>query len=139
LAKADQLVFRNRPIDLARIRQPLYAVGAIQDHICPWNGTFASCALTGGPVRYVLADEGHIAGIVNPPSERSKKKYWAAPATRRKNPEKWLAKQTPARGSWWTDWVNWLKPASGPQGPPPPMGSSHHPPLEPAPGLYVRQ
>jgi polyhydroxyalkanoate synthase subunit PhaC len=91
----------------------------------------------GRTVRYVLADEGHITGIVNPPSPWSKKQYWAGAATRRRNADKWFERQAPNKGSWWPDWVAWLKPRSGAQIPPPEMGSKSHPPMDPAPGSYV--
>ncbi len=124
-------------IDLQRVKQPLYVVGAAKDHICPWQATFQSCRLTRGKVRYVLADEGHITGIVNPPSPWSKKHYLAGAATRRRDAEKWRAKQTPSKGSWWPDWLEWLKPRSGPKIEPPSMGNKNYPAKEPAPGTYV--
>lgn len=137
LAAPNALRVGGRPIDLRRIKQPLYNVGAAKDHICPWTGTFQSCRLTGGKVRFVLADEGHIIGIVNPPSPWSKKTYLAGAATRRTDTDKWKATQTPAKGSWWPDWMAWLKPRSGRRVAPPTMGSRQHPALEPAPGMYV--
>ena len=93
--------------------------------------------MMGRPVRYVLADEGHITGIVNPPSPWSKKQYWAGAATRRRDAHKWLLKQSPQKGSWWPDWIAWLKPRSGTQVPPPKIGCKDYPALEPAPGTYV--
>lgn len=137
LTRPDALTFEGRTVDLKKVRLPLYVVGAAKDHICPWPATFQTSAMMGGTVRYVLADEGHITGIVNPPSPWSKKQYWAGAATRRRNAHKWLEKQTAGKGSWWPDWMAWLKPRSGSQVPPPAMGSKAHPPMEPAPGSYV--
>jgi polyhydroxyalkanoate synthase len=137
LAAPNALRVGGRPIDLRRIKQPLYNVGAAKDHICPWPGTFRSCRLTGGKVRYVLADEGHITGIVNPPSPWSKKTYLAGAATHRTDTDKWKAKQAPEKGSWWPDWTAWLKLRSGRHVNPPPMGNRQYPALEPAPGTYV--
>ncbi|MBT8342236.1 MAG: hypothetical protein HKP58_15665, partial [Desulfatitalea sp.] len=107
--------------------------------ICPWRGTFQTCRLTAGRVRYVLSDEGHITGIVNPPSPWSKKKYWAGAASRRRNGDLWLSGRTPENGSWWPDWIAWLHPRSGHRSTPPPMGSKAYPPLEPAPGRYIHE
>ena len=135
--KPNALVVGGRPIDLGLVKQPLYVVGAAKDHICPWPATFQSCRLLSGKARYVLADEGHITGIVNPPSPWSKKQFRAGAATRRRDSDKWLKKQSPAKGSWWPDWLAWLKPRSGPKVPPPTMGSKQHPAMEPAPGTYV--
>lgn len=64
----DDLEIGGRRLNLGAIRQPLYAVGAEQDHIAPWKQTFQLCGLTGGPARYVLATSGHILGIINPRS-----------------------------------------------------------------------
>jgi polyhydroxyalkanoate synthase len=137
MLEPNALKVRDRAIDLRLVKQPLYIVGAAKDHICPWPATFQSCRLTGGKVRYVLADEGHITGIVNPPSPWSKKQYLAGAATRLKNKDKWRAKQQPAKGSWWPDWLAWLKPRSGRKVNPPAMGSRTYPAREPAPGTYV--
>ncbi len=138
LSQKDGLVLGGRPIDLERIRQPLYAVGAEQDHICPWQGTFQTGRRVGGPVKYVLSADGHVTGIVNPPSPHSRKKYRAAGLESRQTaPEEWANAQAVRRGSWWPDWVQWLQPRSGGLGPPPPMGGGFYPVLEPAPGSYV--
>lgn len=139
LAKRDELVLAGRPIDLGRIEQPLYAVGAVQDHICPWKETFRICNMVNGPVKYILATEGHITGIVNPPSERSRKKYWAGETAGDTQPDPWLHGQQEHKGSWWTDWVSWLSERSQPMVQPPSMGSKKYPPLEKAPGRYVME
>ncbi len=137
MATPNALKVTQRPIDLKQVRQPHYLVGAAKDHICPWQATFQTCRLVSGPVRYILADEGHITGFVNPPSPWSKKKYWAGAASRRRDHSKWLQRQTPSKGSWWPDWVAWLTPRSGSKVPPPSMGCKAHPALAPAPGTYV--
>jgi polyhydroxyalkanoate synthase subunit PhaC len=137
LVRRDALTIDGRLINLKKVRLPLYVVGAAKDHICPWPATFQTSAMMGRTVRYVLADEGHITGVVNPPSPWSKKQYWAGAATRRRDARKWLEKQTPNKGSWWPDWLAWLKPRSGVQIPPPSMGSKAYPPIAPAPGSYV--
>jgi polyhydroxyalkanoate synthase len=137
LMKENGIAVGGKPIDLRRIAQPLYAVGAIQDHICPWKGTFKMCNLVKGPVRYAMAEEGHIAGIVNPPSAKSRKRYWAGEVSGPVDPDEWLSGQEKRQGSWWVDWVEWLSGLCGPKGEPPPMGSESYPPLERAPGTYV--
>jgi polyhydroxyalkanoate synthase subunit PhaC len=137
LIHPNALVLGQRPIDLKQVRLPLYVVGAAKDHICPWQATFQTCRLTSGTVRYILAGEGHITGIVDPPSQWSKKKYLAGAATRRSNANRWLQGKLPVAGSWWPDWVSWLKTRSGSQAVPPSMGSTTYPPMEIAPGTYV--
>lgn len=137
LAEKDGLVLGGRPIDLGLIEQPLYAVGTQLDHICPWKSTFKTCGLVGGPVRYVLSSEGHITGIVNPPSETSRRRYWAGDAEGERDPEDWLRRREEKIGSWWEDWIIWLSERRGDERRPPSMGSRKYPPLEKAPGTYV--
>jgi polyhydroxyalkanoate synthase len=139
MVRPDDLELGRRTISLKRVRIPIYAVGAQTDHICPWPATFQTCRLTGGKVRYILAGDGHITGIVNPPSQWSKKKYWAGAATRRRDAARWLSDRKPETGSWWPDWVSWLRPRSGVKADPPPMGSKAYPALGPAPGTYVQE
>lgn len=131
------LILGGRPLDLGRVGEPLYAVGALLDHISPWRGTFRTCRLAGGPVRYVLAGDGHITGIVNPPSEFGKKRYWAGEDGLDGDPDAWLSGRKERPGSWWEDWTEWLARRSGPSGPPPPLGNRRHPAREKAPGTYV--
>ncbi|MDM8515268.1 hypothetical protein QUF76_03640 [Desulfobacterales bacterium HSG16] len=146
LAVKDSLTLNGYPIDLGSIKQPLYAVGAMKDHISPWHGTFLSCNLSGGPVRYVLSNEGHITGFVNPPTKKAKGKYWAGTADNNltgqdvdkpPDPDKWLSEQTLQRGSWWPDWVLWLTEDNQPDVKPPSIGSEKYPVIEKAPGKYV--
>jgi len=137
LAQKNGLVLGGRPIDLGAVRQPVYIVGAIQDHISPWAGTFKTCLLTGGPARYALSGDGHITGIVNPPSVHAKKKYWAEDIDANTAPDAGLSEAQPRQGSWWTDWTRWLTPDGDARRDPPPLGCPTYPPLGPAPGRYV--
>jgi polyhydroxyalkanoate synthase len=138
LVKPDALSMRDLPIDLGRIRQPLYAVGTLTDHISPWKGTFQICNRIKGDVRYVLSGEGHITGIVNPPSPKSKQKYWAGPVKPGgEDPDKWKQSREIKKGSWWTDWAAWLAENSSAKREPPSMGSDRYPPIVDAPGTYV--
>ncbi len=138
LIEEDAIVLANRPLSLRRIEQPAYIIGAELDHICPWKETFKTTQLLGGPVRFTMAGEGHITGIVNPPSPRSKRKFWTGEVNGESNPEEWLARQPERTGSWWTDWVEWLSKDSYRKDPPP-IGSSKYCPLEKAPGSYVKE
>ena len=139
LVEKDALSLGGRPIDLGRITQPLYAVGTQIDHICPWKSTFKVCDKVHGPVRYVLSSEGHITGIVNPPSEMSRRKFWAGEAGGEQDSDRWLNRQEENRGSWWEDWTQWLQARSLSPGEPPAMGTGRYPTLEKAPGTYVME
>ncbi|MCC8988307.1 MAG: alpha/beta fold hydrolase [Candidatus Contendobacter sp.] len=139
LIEPGGLEIGGRRLDLGAISQPLYAVGAEQDHIAPWKQTFRLCGLTGGPARYVLATSGHILGIINPPVTPPKRRFWVGDATGAQDAEAWREQVEKAPGSWWDDWTRWLGERCGPLGTPPSLGSAAYPPLEPAPGRYVRE
>ncbi len=137
LVKEDKLQLGNRPINLRRIKQPLYLVGTEQDHICPWRQAFKIFGLVSGPKRFALSDEGHITGIVNPPSARSRRKYWMSDINGTSSPDEWLSEQQEQQGSWWPDWVAWLSERSGARRDPPGMGNDKYVVLQKAPGSYV--
>jgi polyhydroxyalkanoate synthase len=133
-----ELELAGERLDLARIKQHSYFVSAERDHIALWKAVYASARLIGGTVRFMLSNSGHIAGVVNPPNPKSK--HWvgtadALPA----DPEEWRRKATEVATSWWQDWTPWIAGQAGEQRTPPPMGSALHPPLEAAPGSYVRE
>jgi polyhydroxyalkanoate synthase len=123
-------------IDLGRITTPTYAVAATGDHIVPWRGAYKIRQLMGGPVRFVLTEGGHIAGVVNPPGRSRKRAYWINECETC-GPEEWLAGATKHLDSWWTNWAPWLAERSGAQVAPPPMGSAEFSPIMDAPGAYV--
>ncbi|HOM08396.1 MAG TPA: hypothetical protein PLW40_12020 [Syntrophales bacterium] len=137
LVRRDGVTIASRPLDLGRVKEPLYCVGTQLDHICPWRGTFLTGRFVAGSVRYVLSSEGHITGIINPPSEYSRRRYWAGEITEDEEPETWLGRQDPHNGSWWEDWVAWLLSRGGRMKNPPGLGNQRHPPLVEAPGTYV--
>lgn len=137
LVKSDTLTIGGRPIDLGRITQPLYAVGTEQDHIAPWKETFKVCAQVSGPVHYTLATSGHILGIISPPVDPPKRRYWTGDATGQTDPEAWRSSINKQPGSWWEDWVRWLNEHCGDPVSPPSLGNKTYPELEPAPGTYV--
>jgi polyhydroxyalkanoate synthase len=137
LVKPGKITLKGEAIDLGRIRQDTYAVGAEKDHIVPWDAAWRITQLFGGDVRYVLASSGHVAGIINPPG--GKGAYWTREVgdVAASSPEQWLQSATRHEGSWWPDWAAWLSARSGPKSAAPPLGSTQHPPLQDAPGKYV--
>jgi len=134
LIKPNKIVLKGVPIDLGQITQDIYAVAAEQDHIVPWKSAWRISQLTNGKVRFVLGGSGHIAGVINPPSKG--RGYWMNDKPV-KNANEWFAGATSYKGSWWMDWLEWLKARSGEQVPAPSVGNEKYPPLEPAPGKYV--
>lgn len=136
LIKKDALEIAGEKIDLGRIVQPVYAVAAEDDHVAPWRETFRINHLVSGPRRYVLSSSGHILGIVNPVVTPPKREYHVATAERDDTAEGWREKAEHKAGSWWEDWIVWMKPQSGELGTPA-SSSRKYPALADAPGSYV--
>ena len=113
-----------------------YVLAAVDDHIVPWVSGYKTTQLLGGNSRFVLSTSGHIAGIVNPP--RPKSKHWTNddhPA----DPQEWKDGAELRDGTWWEDWSIWIAKQGGPMvAAPAKIGNKAHPPIEPAPGSYVR-
>lgn len=126
----------GEPIDLRDIKIPVYFLSTREDHIAPWQATYAGTQLMSGQVKFVLSASGHIAGVVNPPAAK-KYCYWTYnrnPA----NPEDWMAKATQHDGSWWTDWQNWVGRRAGGKVDARKPGDGKLKVLGPAPGEYVK-
>jgi polyhydroxyalkanoate synthase len=126
----------GRPVDLGRVTVPVYFLSAREDYIAPWRTTYLGTSLVRGPVRFVLAGSGHIAGVINPAG--SKRYGYATCATLPATADEWLAASTPHEGSWWPDWLAWIAPTSGDRVPPRAPGGGALRVLEDAPGSYVR-
>lgn len=127
------------PIDLTKIRTPAYVQAGREDHIAPLESVWKLTEHLAGPVRFLLAGSGHIAGVVNPPAAQ-KYQYWtsAAPLTTLGD---FLDDAQETRGSWWPDWRQWIErldpemvAAKGARIP----GKGALKPIEDAPGRYVR-
>lgn len=137
LVHPDSLVVAGEPLDLGKITQPLYVVAAEDDHIAPWMQTFRVVNHVNGPKRYVLSSSGHILGIVNPVVTPPKRAFWVADAHRSDTAEQWRHRAEERAGSWWTDWMNWLKPRAGELVEARLAATKAYPSLASAPGTYV--
>ncbi|MGE5504880.1 MAG: PHA/PHB synthase family protein [Actinomycetota bacterium] len=124
------------PIDLGTIKTPLYMLSTREDHIAPWKSTYALTQHVAGPVKFVLAASGHIAGVVNPPAA-NKYCFWSN-AKKPKNPDTWLASAKQEEGSWWTDWQKWVEKYAGAKVAARQPGTGRLPAFEDAPGAYVK-
>jgi polyhydroxyalkanoate synthase len=127
------------PIDLTSIQTPAYIQAGREDHIAPAPSVWKLTRVLKGPKRFILAGSGHIAGVVNPPAA-NKYQYWTSdePAT---TLQEFIAYSTEHKGSWWPDWIQWLKglgaktvEAKGARIP----GEGKRKAIEDAPGRYVR-
>ena len=138
LREADALTMLGEPIDLGHIAVPAYVYASRDDHIVPWRSAWRTLDLLRSKAEFVLGASGHIAGVVNPP-EAGKRNYWTHPR-RAKSADAWFAAATSHPGSWWPHWYRWLGRHKGGERPAPAeVGNPAHPPLEAAPGRYVRE
>ena len=138
LKKPGVLTVCGEKLSLNSVKAPVFIYASREDHIVPWKAAYASTQVMSGKKRFVLGASGHIAGVINPPAKK-KRNYWvnnSLPAAA----DDWFETATEVPGSWWGEWTNWLQPLSGalaaaPKAP----GSRKYPPIEPAPGRYVKQ
>lgn len=107
LCKPNGLQMNGVPIDLRSITTPSFMLSTREDHIAPWRSTYTGTQIFKGPVKFVLAGSGHIAGIVNPPNA-NKYGYWTNDSCPEQS-EDWLVSAEQHNGSWWPEWMNWLK------------------------------
>ncbi|MDN3638286.1 class I poly(R)-hydroxyalkanoic acid synthase [Simiduia curdlanivorans] len=135
LAGGTPLTVDGVALNLAAIDTPAYCLGAEKDHIVLWQAAFNSARLLAGATRFVQAGSGHIAGVINPPSQD---KYgFRAGALASSLPE-WEAGAEAQPGSWWQDWRTWLLAQDSRECPARTPGTAQYPALAEAPGDYVR-
>jgi poly[(R)-3-hydroxyalkanoate] polymerase subunit PhaC len=135
LAKGE-MTLAGETIDLGNVTVPLYSLAAREDHIAPAKSVFLGCKLFGGPVKFVVAGSGHIAGVINPPYQIKYSHWTDGPGV--SNIETWLAKAEERRGSWWPNWLQWIRDQDPTEVPARNPGCGGLKPLEEAPGSYVK-
>ncbi|HUF44613.1 MAG TPA: class I poly(R)-hydroxyalkanoic acid synthase [Aestuariivirgaceae bacterium] len=133
---AGRMVLDGVPVDLARVKVPVYNLAPREDHISPLASVFKLGRHLGGTTRLVVAGSGHVAGIVNPPAAR-KYSYWTGDSEAA-TPDEWLAAATEHAGSWWPDWQRWIAGHAGPLVEARWPGSGKLKVIEDAPGSYVK-
>jgi polyhydroxyalkanoate synthase subunit PhaC len=135
MARGD-LTMLGEKIDLKNVKIPIFMQSSREDHIAPFASIYRGARLFGGPVRFVMAGSGHIAGVINPPAA-NKYQHWLnseLPDT----VEEWMAGAVEHPGSWWPAWNGWLAEISGKQVRARKPGDGPLAAIEDAPGSYVR-
>lgn len=128
---------KGRPVHLSDVTLPICAIACETDHIAHWRGSFNGIKQMGSADKtFILAQSGHIAGIVNPPSKDKYGHYTNSGAVSGA-PEDWQAAAQFHAGSWWPRWGAWLAERSGGRIAAPALGGANHPVLCAAPGTYV--
>jgi polyhydroxyalkanoate synthase len=138
LVVPDSLFADGTAIDLSRITTPAYIQAGREDHIAPPGSVWKLTRHLKGPLTFVLAGSGHIAGVVNPPAAK-KYQFWTN-AGAAETLEEFTAGASETPGSWWPHWIVWLRgqdssevAAKGKRVP----GSKGNKVIEDAPGRYV--
>ncbi|HET7282683.1 MAG TPA: class I poly(R)-hydroxyalkanoic acid synthase [Sphingomicrobium sp.] len=139
LVLAGAISVAGTPIDIGQIETPSYIQAGREDHIAPPESVWKIMDHFAGPKRFVLAGSGHIAGVVNPPAAQ-KYQYWVS-SSDPDTLEQFVEGAEEHKGSWWPDWLDWLKEqdaamvkATGARVP----GKGKLKAIEDAPGSYVR-
>ena len=136
LVQPGALEMNGVPIDLRKIDIPVYLQSSREDHIAPYPSVYKATHHYSGPVTFMLAGSGHIAGVINPPSANKYYHY-----TNDKTPRDvadWLADAEHHQGSWWPHWHRWLSRRSGRKVVARVPGKGKLKAIEDAPGRYVK-
>ncbi|MEK6734655.1 MAG: class I poly(R)-hydroxyalkanoic acid synthase [Pseudomonadota bacterium] len=137
LKEPGALIINNQAIDISKIDIPCCSVAAKDDHIVPWKNAFNSAKLFSGPINFILTQSGHVAGMVNHPSQ-NKYSYWTNEYNKNISPDAWFENSKNHTGSWWLSWNEWAKTHAGE------LIASQDPQeinphiIEDAPGSYVK-
>ncbi|MEH2597863.1 polyhydroxyalkanoate synthase [Bradyrhizobium sp. AZCC 1577] len=134
---SGSMVLDNTLLDLSKVKVPVYNLATREDHIAPADSVLYGSQFFGGPVKYVLSGSGHIAGVVNPP-DAGKYQYWTNDNIKDVTLADWMKNATEHKGSWWPDWLQWLEGLDAERVPARAVGSEEMPPIEDAPGSYVK-
>jgi polyhydroxyalkanoate synthase len=133
----DGFELLGHKLKLSEVTVPLCSVACEGDHIAAWKDCYRGVQQMGAKDKtFILAQSGHIAGIVNPPTKLKYGHYM--------NPEldleysDWMADADFHEGSWWPTWEAWLRQRSGAKVDSRIPGDSIHPVLCDAPGTYVK-
>ena len=135
LAKGRMILDGER-IDLSKVKVPIYLQSSKEDHIAPYRSVYKSTKLFKGPITFMMAGSGHIAGVINPP-DANKYQHWTNDTLPEKV-EDWIAGATENPGSWWPHWDKWLSKLSGKKVPARDPGDGDLPVIEDAPGTYAK-
>jgi polyhydroxyalkanoate synthase len=125
------------PIDLQKVTVDSFSVAGINDHITPWDVVYRSTLLLGGERRFVLSNSGHVQSILCPPG--NPKSNFVENGKLSSDPRAWYYDAKHTEGSWWPTWLSWIQERSGAQRETlTALGNQNYPPMEAAPGTYVR-
>jgi polyhydroxyalkanoate synthase len=123
-------------LNLADVKTPVFVQSSKDDHIAPLRSVYRGSRLFGGPVTFMMAGSGHIAGVINHPAAK-KYQHWVSDA-RPESVQDWVASAEEHPGSWWPKWGDWLRERSGEMVPARDPSAGPLAVLGDAPGEFVR-
>ncbi|SFG56786.1 PHA/PHB synthase family protein [Sulfitobacter dubius] len=123
-------------LTLDDIDLPLCAIACETDHIAPWKDCYRGMQRMGSEDKtFIMAQSGHIAGIVNPPSRNKYGHYVNGDLGQ--DFAAWREAAKFHEGSWWPRWGKWLAKRAGKMIPARFPGDGGRETLADAPGDYV--
>jgi polyhydroxyalkanoate synthase len=131
-----ELVLDSVKLNLKAVKIPVFVQSSKEDHIAPFRSVYRGAQLFGGPVTFIMAGSGHIAGVINHPDAK-KYQYWTNPDLP-VTVDAWREGAVEHPGSWWPQWSSWLGARSGGKAPARDPARGPLKPLEDAPGGYVK-
>jgi polyhydroxyalkanoate synthase len=131
--------FKDLILDLSKIKTPMFHVATTEDHIAPWKSVFSGLKNYSNQCKFILANSGHIAGIIQGKDAKPGKQYFYDndQVTVQSPPTDWLDSASKQVGSWWPQWINWLEQFSGKNKKINEINLNKFKELYPAPGKYV--
>lgn len=135
LQEPGGLILGGVALDLRSIKTPTFILASKEDHIAPWKSCYQAVPLYQGPVEFVLASSGHVAGVINPPA--AEKYSYFTNSHREEKASDWLKTAQETKGSWWPYWQKWLSSLQNETVKARLLTPIDFPPLEDAPGSYV--
>jgi polyhydroxyalkanoate synthase len=131
-----KLTLLGEQLSLKDVKIPVFMQSSREDHIAPYASVHRSATAFGGPVEFIVAGSGHIAGVINHPSLH-KYQFWSARHLQ-DGVDVWFSNAEETQGSWWPYWDSWLRQRAGPEVPARTPGEGKLKPLADAPGEYVK-
>ncbi len=133
---AGALSIGGNSIDMGKVKHPTYVIGGTTDHITPWKAVYETARIFGEDTTFVLSNSGHLQSLLNPPG--NPKAWFVKGKCSSEDADKWAETGEKHKGSWWLDWVEFLKGNADKEvKAPKQQGNKSYPVLGDAPGTYI--
>jgi polyhydroxyalkanoate synthase subunit PhaC len=138
-ANPGQVDFAGHVVDLTKVKNDMFVIAGVTDHITPWKACYRTTQLVGSDnIEFILSHSGHIQALLNPPGNPKSKYYRNTKGKPPSTTDAWMEGATEVAGSWWPLWGEWLKARSGAEkAAPKEVGNKDFPAADAAPGRYA--